>query len=297
LLSGARTGVEIVVGGNPQNFGTTTTEGSVVDMELLVDQHSHPYLNSHKVKGVPVLPVVLVLEWFGRAAHSLRPDLSFVSCNELKVLSGIRLMNFDTTGDRFVLRAQPIETTDTSTYSLELLDLKGKKHYTAKVTLKARFPEPDTEVPKLGDLEKWSSKVYGGALFHGPDFQVIRELEGVCDDGIAGVLVGAREMGWPTAGAWQTDPALLDGGLQLAVLWTERMTGGASLPTGLGSFHVYHQGLAQGDVHCIVKARSVGRDHAISDIVFQRQDGYRLAELRGVKTFVMPSSARTKTNS
>mgnify|MGYP004189994847 CR=1 FL=1 len=56
-------------------------------------------------------------------------------------------------------------------------------------------------------------------LFHGPHFQVIDTLKGVGEEGIVGQLKGTEDVDWNGWGKqWRTDPALLDGGLQLALL-------------------------------------------------------------------------------
>ncbi|MBN2358776.1 MAG: SDR family NAD(P)-dependent oxidoreductase, partial [Deltaproteobacteria bacterium] len=54
--------------------------------EVQVDATTLPQLADHCVLGVPVVPVVLVLEWFAAAAAALRPELALVACRELKVL-------------------------------------------------------------------------------------------------------------------------------------------------------------------------------------------------------------------
>src|SRR5690606_25975128 len=75
---GALGDVEIVLGGAPGSEALLHDEGAPPPqvLELLVSEASDPYLDSHRVKGVPVVPVVLVLEWFARAARALAPHLA-----------------------------------------------------------------------------------------------------------------------------------------------------------------------------------------------------------------------------
>jgi hypothetical protein len=144
------------------------------------------------------------------------------------------------------------------------------------------------EIPSLRKLETWPRPVYGGVLFHGREFQAIRELEGVSSEGGAAKLVGAHTLGW--AGAFETDPALLDGGLQLALLWTQHTLGGASLPTSVQGVHVYTPGLARGDLRCILTAREAHADRGLCDLVFVDDRGAAVAEMRGVQTHVLPGT-------
>ena len=118
-----------------------------------------------------------------------------------------------------------------------------------------------------------------------PDFelQVIRSIDGVSKDGIAATLSGTT---WP--GGWATDPAALDGGLQLALLWTRHRLGGASLPMGVASYRRHHAGPVSGPIHATLRGEAVGKDKAVSDIVFTDASGRVVAELRGVTTILRP---------
>ena len=55
---------------------------------------------------MPVVPVVLALEWFARAVSAVRPDLWLTAIRDLRVLRGIQLKGWSTGGDRFVVKKQ-----------------------------------------------------------------------------------------------------------------------------------------------------------------------------------------------
>ena len=99
-------------------------------------------------------------------------------------------------------------------------------------------------------------------------------------------------MGWPGADdeGWQTDPALLDGGLQLALLWTEKALGGHSLPTGVESLTIHSRGLPHGATKVMLQAREANGDKGVCDVTFTSDDGELIAELRGVTTHVLPGT-------
>jgi hypothetical protein len=65
--------VEIVLGGQPRPESLLDVGSAERDkvFDLRVHRATHPYLDHHRVKGVAVVPVVLVLEWF--AARRTRP--------------------------------------------------------------------------------------------------------------------------------------------------------------------------------------------------------------------------------
>ena len=290
LLSSNQQQVEIVLGGEPK-AEALLSDGAAqsTTFDVLVKRSTHPYLDSHQVKGVPVLPVALVLEWFAQAAAATKPELGLSRIDNVKVLSGIKLANFDGKGDRFRIVATQLSNGSGATFSLELQGLdSGRKHYSAIAILEANVPAAGP-VKSLAGLKDWSGPVYGGVLFHGPDFQVIQGLEGVGNAGIAGNLRGLKALGW--RGDFATDPALVDGGLQLALLWTKHTTGGDSLPTGVGQFVRYQHGPAGGDVRVVLSGQTSTKDKTTSDIAFVSGDGTVFAELVGVQTHVLPGTA------
>jgi hypothetical protein len=127
-------------------------------------------------------------------------------------------------------------------------------------------------LPKLS-LESFTGPVYGDVLFHGPEFQVIKTVDGVSQDGIQAELDG-------------TDPVVaLDGGLQLALLFAKHTLGGKSLPMRVGAAKSYAP-LTGGPVQCALVGQ-VGRQKVTADITFSRE-GRVLAALEGVEAVLLP---------
>ncbi|HKS08744.1 MAG TPA: polyketide synthase dehydratase domain-containing protein, partial [Pyrinomonadaceae bacterium] len=148
--------------------------------------------------------------------------------------------------------------------------------------------------PSAPELEPWTrSEIYDGdVLFHREGFHVIQSLDGISAAGIAGTLVGASGMNWP-AGPWCTDPAALDGGLQLAAWWTHRVLDGASLPMALGELRLYRQGLFDGPTRCLVHARAVHSARSVCDISFIDSTGALTAQMLGVESVLRPAEELT----
>ncbi|HZI58486.1 MAG TPA: SDR family oxidoreductase, partial [Verrucomicrobiae bacterium] len=279
--------VTLVVGANGQ--GPLGTESSpAASIEVRVDRQSHPYLDDHRVAGIPVVPVVLALEWMVRGANACRPDLTPTVARNVRVLNGIKLNRFDRAGEVFAINCQPSSDGNKAEITVELRGHTGTLHYSAVVEMAARLPVPPGP-PELPDLGPWTqSEIYDGhVLFHRERFQVIRSLDGISNAGIAGVMVGTSEVTWPDE-AWRIDPALLDGGLQLAGLWTRQVLGGICLPMALGELRLYRLGLAAGPVRCVVHARKVFDVRAVCDVSFIDPAGSLIAEMRGVETVLRP---------
>ena len=293
-LSDGSGNVELVLGGEPKpeallEDGTSAGER----FEVHVSQATYPVIDHHRVQGTPVVPVALVLEWFARGVGAARPDLVLHTIEHLKVLSGIKLEHFEGGGEDFTVVVRRLSNGDGATFGLELLDSAGRRRYSARARAERVAHAASTRPTAPANLAALKGPVYDGvALFHGPQFQVIRGLPDVGDAGLMANLVGASEVGWPQA-SWQTDPALVDGGLQLALLWTAHTLGGASLPTALGKLEVFQRGLPVGELRATLTGHEARGEKTVCDVSFVDAAGTKVAKLGGVEMHVIPGSRST----
>jgi malonyl CoA-acyl carrier protein transacylase len=287
-----RDGVEIVIGAPL----AAETRPASFTAPLEVDPAHYSWLRDHRIDEVVVVPVMLVLEWFSRAARGHRPDLVVTSCHDLRVLRGISLRGFPHSSERFTIHGRETARRPGATLALDLLSADGTRHYSATVEM-----QPKAALGAAGDgngnghgtlsdtvplatSPKPAPDLYGGVLFHGPALQVLRRVEGVSAEGIVGTLVGRGGLGG--TGSWELDVAALDGGLQLAIVWGAHMTGRGSLPTRIGSFQKMRSGLFPGPVRCVLRGQRLGEHRTLSHIVFEDAAGRSLAELTDVEMHV-----------
>ena len=309
--------IEIVLGGPPQHAAIADS-GAAVDidgdkqavplqaLDVFIDRTTHPYLLDHCIDGVVVLPVVMALEWFSRAAVAFAPGTQLVAVEQLRVFRGVRLNGFAGAGHWLRITIKPsektIHVTNESRYDVLLIDALDPRvrHYGATVVLQTRAaaesaanneqdastraaaPAASTVVP-VTELTPLTRPVYGGSLFHGPAFQVIQGKVLTATAGASANMVGVRAMNWRDDG-WHNDVALLDGGLQLALLWSEQCLGGRALPTTVGAYRRYVAGTIDGPVRCQLRGAAQDDMMAVSHIVFIDQQGRLIAELEGVET-------------
>jgi acyl transferase domain-containing protein/acyl carrier protein len=263
-------------------------EGELLET-LHVDLDTYPYLADHAINGAPVVPAVLALEWLARAARRRRPDLQVAAYEDVRVLRGIRL---DGPAGAFEVRVMDTEDMDDrARLRLELRGPDGGPHYSAILEMAAALPAPPAGPPDPTDLgpPDFDDPYSGDRLFHGDAFRVIRSVEGVSAAGIAGTIVGTAAMGWP-GGPWETDPALLDGGLQLLRLHGFHVLRVPTLPTRIDLVRVYRH-LENGAVtRCVVHGRSAGRHRLVSDLALIAGDGRLVFELRGLEVHALPST-------
>ena len=288
--------VELVLGGEPRAEALlfAGAEARVQELELEVQRGTHGWLEGHAIKGVPVVPVVLAAEWLSRAARSFRPGLALAALHDVRVLKGIRLGGFDNGGDRFVIQARPLAGEKGSWLQLDVRGSSGTHHYSARAELQPELGRPDPELPEL-ELGEWSGEpIYRDLLFHRGAFELIEQVDGISDHGAGGRVRGVERAGWPNGSTnpWQLDVAALDGGLQVAVLWAQRMLGRENLPTTIGELRSYRSAPAPGVVRVAAYRRKVGSLGVTTDIHFTDDRGRRLAALLGVETHAFPSGSQ-----
>jgi hypothetical protein len=128
---------------------------------------------------------------------------------------------------------------------------------------------------------------YGGdVLFHGPAFQVVESVSAIPDVGLVATVHGVNGRGWPDE-PWITDPALVDGALQMALLWTEQLMGGASLPTGIGRVRLFG-GPPDGACTATLLGRQAAANKVVCDVLVCDPAGAPVVELDGIETHVLP---------
>ncbi|TNE87548.1 MAG: SDR family oxidoreductase [Deltaproteobacteria bacterium] len=286
VLSGAPERVELVLGGEPKPkalLSASAAEGA--SYTARVHAATHGFLADHSVEGEPVVPVVLAMEWMAQAALALRPDYVLARIENVVVAKGIRVSDFAGQGGTYTVSARQLSNGNGASVAVDIVGGNGIKHYTATVVLadghassaSARsVSEPATKNLRKGSFYKHE------AVFHGPKFQVVGQVAHG-DGGMVAELVGTADKGWD-GGAWVTDPALLDGALQLALYFTSEALGQKSLPTGIGSVHIYRDLPVHGPVRCVLIG-SVDAHRSVTDILITNGDGQPVVELRGVSTF------------
>lgn len=197
------------------------------------------------------------------------------------------LQGFDGSGDRFTLSA----TAGKGATQLELRDAQGVLRYSAAIepssTLASAERLNGTELAK----SPWeTSDIYSPkTLFHGQDFQVIQSIEGLSTKGARATLSGTSSVGWPSE-RWETDPAAVDGALQLAILCGLHAIG-QTLPLRIGKIG-YTGASLQGDrgpIRCALLVRKQTPEQVICDITLAGSDGTPIVDLVDVEMYKVPS--------
>ncbi len=298
------TDVEVVIGGEPRLAPLVGAESPRRwSLDVWLSARRHDYLSDHRLDGTAVLPVAVVLHWFRHLAEACCPSLVLAACQDLQVLRGVRLDDYDGgRGERLRLAARLISNGPESRLALELTDAAGHARYRATAEMAPRPPHYPAAPPAPAGLEPWDREPFydGDVLFHGPAFQVLQQLDGVATEGHDGLGLAARlttgaELGWYPSARAGADPGTLDGALQLAVLAFERKLGGASLPTAVDTWRLYGELPVAGPLRAVVHARQLGNDHLRCDVFLSTETGELAVELRGVSIHRRPDVAASST--
>jgi NAD(P)-dependent dehydrogenase (short-subunit alcohol dehydrogenase family) len=269
-----------------------------VALERRLGVQNCPVLRSHVFDGRPVLPVALMLEWFGQAALQQNPGLTFHGVNDLRVLRGV---TFEEGSVQLRIRAGKGEK-GTRTYRVPV-EMHTAAHHgetlhaRAEVHLVDVIPPPPTP-PERPDLPEYGQGMEGvyETLFHGPQLQGIERVLGCGPEGIDGMITTAPPpVTWftdPWRGRWLTDPLVLDGSFQLVILWTHQEKGVLSLPCKIGTYRQYRRAFRGSAVRAVVRVRRATAMQAVCDVDYLDEEGQLIARLEGHESTLDPALAR-----
>ncbi|MGX5397248.1 SDR family NAD(P)-dependent oxidoreductase [Streptomyces anulatus] len=275
--------------------------GDLRRAQVLVRSDTLPHLADHAPAGVPVLPVALVLNWFAGAATAWLPAAGRLVLRDLRVYKKYTLPELGGPGHRLTVLGSRGAPGSPSGLEAELRGEDGLAHFRA--VLDTGGGEPDSTAWGTGAGEPaataWgapeglkpldrATPYDGEVLFHGPRFHALRTVRGVSEHGAEATVAGLRSLGWAD-GHGPLDPAAVDGALQLAVLWGEKVLGAATLPMAVAECRVHRRGPADGAVRCVVRGRKAHDTGARCDAALIDADGSVLVELLGVELVLRPS--------
>ena len=303
LAAGAQAFVAEVFDGDPQSPEVILGDGVLAGLpthpmpaegrvaRVVAHAARQPHLLDHRIQGNVVLPVVQALEWCVRMAEACRPGHRVDRILDLKVLRGAALHEFEQHGDPMLARCAPAEDPDRLTFTLS--DGSGTTdHYSAIVEMASGPTREPAGAPSatgdqmptpLGRRVDRATCYSGGALFHGPAFQMLHGVE--CGDSSATAsLSGTATAGW-TGEGWATDPAALDGCLQMALVWSFERLGRTVLPLRVGEVVRYRAGALGDGLRCVLSNGDAKNNRTVCDLDLLDTDDLLVTSLKGLELY------------
>lgn len=246
--------------------------------EIEVSEVTQTWLADHRVGDRALVPLAVAMDWMLRLVEA--PEAA--ALHDIDVVRGIT--------------APAVVSVRRSGSALAVTADAAGPCYRARLAAgrdAAAWPGRVLEPPEpVGLLPSSRDPIYDGhTLFHGPSLRVLRRIDGVGPGGATGEVAGAAESGWPDE-SWRTDPAALDGAIQLAVVWAYEQTGRATLPMFVRKARFRAGGLESGPLRCVVRAVSVSEQSVVCDVSLlrpTRADGeHVVAALNGLELVARP---------
>jgi len=274
---------EVVIGATPRSGGIAADPTAARSVRWRLDGDRHAWLFDHVVHGAPVLPVAASIDLLARAVRTLWPGEVLGGLTAVSVRRPVRLTALNGGGEVLTATA----SRDGATVDLTL-EHRGVVTFTATGHIGrseiALAVDPGATSPR-------AEETYGGALFHGPAFQVIHAPMQVGPDGASAALDGLDAARWDRTG-FAVDVPALDALLQLAVRWAEGPLGVATLPMGIDRVTLAAD-LPEGTLLGRVRGAARGRSAARVDARLDAADGTALVALEGISLIARPDAART----
>lgn len=290
ILSGGVTG-EILVGGR------VSLETSTLSTSESISTLTHPYLEDHRLKGEPVMPLAVALDKVAQVALELCED-SVVQVTGLKLYQGVVadepvLLEGDTHAMRHEIGGS-IKATWELTQTVE----GGKKAlaYRAQIESLESWEEQSatfaTQPLALESLPLSLDQFYAERTFHGPLLHGVESVTAMDERGVKGLVRTSRPADWvpmSVRSAWAVDPLVVDGSFQLVAYWMWHFHKKAAFPVGFGRF-VHVQPFTGDTIHCQVVSTQIGDTSFVGSIRYTDSDGNLCAILENVEAQVFESA-------
>jgi acyl transferase domain-containing protein/NAD(P)-dependent dehydrogenase (short-subunit alcohol dehydrogenase family) len=241
---------------------------------------THPYLDDHRLKGRPVVPLASVTDLMGWAFRETTGREGPLVVEDLELIRGVMgedLARVEVTArrgqDAFTQAELEVRVDDAVAY-------RARAHNRLVELPEAPALTGDAVTP-AADLDAF----YRDQTFHGPRLRGVQQVLRMTAAGIEGVVKAAPIAAWlvgTARPAWTADPLVLDGSFQLAGYWLFQHHGKAGFPTGFERL-VLARPFGPGPVRATVTLRDVTEDGFAGDIHYADEVGRPIGFLSGIQ--------------
>lgn len=248
--------VQVILGGTlPVARAVTNTPLQTYTVHRTLTLEANPFLAHHVIQGHAVLPINMANGWLAQTAETLYPGFQLYREEAVKLFKGIV---FDGTQpiDFQIIVQEQTKTDDQIQVLVTILSRNRTSagaalrpagphppngrplpHYQGQITLVSQRPKPPLEpLPDLAHkaplLTDGRALYQDGTLFHGPDFQGVKQIVALDEQG---VLLLCEHAGVDLERQGQFPVTTINGFLtdvmyQGLLIWVRRFHGCACLP-------------------------------------------------------------------
>ncbi|MFO0948366.1 MAG: SDR family NAD(P)-dependent oxidoreductase [Planctomycetota bacterium] len=283
------------------NGNATQSAGLTLAFERSLDVATHPFLASHVLDGHAVLPMAVMVEWLAHGALHNNPGLNFQGFDDLRVLKGVVLRGSRPAPIRvFSGKAKREGNSFYVPVELRGINDAGKEvnHASAKIVLASQLETGERRIhhAELGPLNASVAEIYREMLFHGPDLQGIKSVQGCGESGlIADSACSPSPSTWihqPLRNRWLADPLALDVSFQLMIVWTICMRGAGSLPCHARRYRQYARSFPRDGVQILIEVTQNSQHRAMANVEFVDKRGALIGRMDDYECVIDDSLAR-----
>jgi len=277
-----------------QVVAASLDEGLVVETTL--DPRALPFLDHHRIDGIPVLPGVMGMEAFAEVARLAAPGWHPVAVESVDFLAPVKFHRDQPRTLRLAARVRP--GTDGLTAECTLSSsrlLPGRDLPEVTVNFRGRVQLGSAPPPALRadvpPIDSAAPHVEAAAIyriyFHGPAYQVLRSVHRV-DGGAVGIMASDLPPDLPTGAASPlTRPREAELCFQAAGILELARTGALGLPQHVGTLEITDAGPPSGRVLAVVAPAATGRG---VDVRVMDESGTVRLVMREYRTIALPAS-------
>ncbi|GAB3558291.1 SDR family NAD(P)-dependent oxidoreductase [Spirosoma fluminis] len=246
--------VQVILGGTlPVAKAETNTPVQTYTVLRTLTPEANPFLAHHVIQGHAVLPINMANSWLAQTAENLYPGFKLYREKNVKLFNGVVFDGTQPTNFQVVIQEQQKSENEIQVLATILsqprtdegpaFQLSGPHQptgrplprYQAQITLVPQRPAapvetlPDLTAPFLAD----ASVLYeDGTLFHGSDFQGVKQIISLDEQGVL-LLCEHPGVTWERQGQFPISTIngfLTDIMYQGLLIWVRRFHGSACLP-------------------------------------------------------------------
>jgi acyl transferase domain-containing protein len=261
---------------------------------VTLDPTTQPFLDDHRIDGIPVLPGVMGMEAFAEAARLLAPDLRVRAIENVAFAAPLKFYRDEprTLTVQTVLHPDGDEFVADCQLSAERM-LPGQDspqrtvHFSGRVRLTGELSAPDRiEPPGQPSGPSMNAEQVYAFYFHGPAYQVVGSAWRSDDSSVARLQDPLAPNHVPAESPLATAPRLVELCFQAAGLWQAGLEDLLALPTRIGSARLsVDPSRAPQPIHAIARQTGAG----VFDCLVVDADGTVVVQLDGYETIPLPA--------
>lgn len=212
------------------------------------DPVTAPYVDHHRFDGIGVLPITCVMQMMSELPRALGDARPVVAIEDLRLLKGFTLAS----GPIDIrLELDPPKGADGRRRVRLFVEGDRRLYYTADILQADRLSAGLVTLPEhlrvIAPDRIWTggpslARIYAEWLSHGPRFQTLTRIIDLDHKGVLAQVRGTRPASFLSAdpdALWEFDPAMIDGALQSAAIWSRSIQDASSLPAAAKAVRRY----------------------------------------------------------